>query len=99
MSLHPPFYSTFKDNENPKRKVHSEIRPKTIRVFFDLKKYRTDLLTQKKYRACKFSTQKNTSDPPCHVYFEYPPPPPPPPPPGSRPQVRKIRPLYICLKY
>ena len=77
MSLHPPFYSTFKDNENPKRKVHSEIRPKTIRVFFDLKKYRTDLLTQKKYRACKFSTQKNTSDPPVMYTSSTPPSPDP----------------------
>ena len=66
MSLHPPFCSTFTDNKNPKRNVRSEIRPKKIRVsFLDLKKYVTDLLTPKNpAQACKFSTQKNTSDPP-----------------------------------
>ena len=93
MSLHPPFYSTFKDNENPKRKVHSEIRPKTIRVFFDLKKYRTDLLTQKNTERVNFQPKKIRRTPPSCILRV------PPPPPGSRPQVRKIRPLYICLKY
>ena len=44
------------------------------------KKIRDRSLDPKKYRACKFSTQKKYVGPPRHVYFEYPPPPPPPPP-------------------
>ena len=69
MSLHPPFCSTlFTDNENPKRKVRSEIKSKTIR----LKKYVTDLLTQKITERVNFQPKKIRRTPP-------PPPPPPPP--------------------
>ena len=49
------FFRSTDCNENPKQKVHSETRPKKICDRF---------LDPKKYRACKFSTQKNTSEPP-----------------------------------
>ncbi len=56
------FWSTDR-NENSKRKVRSEIRPKKYVYFLRPKKIydNLDLLTQKKYRACKL-IQNNTSD-------------------------------------
>ena len=76
------FWSTDR-NENPKRKVCLEVRPKKkTRIFLRSKKYMTDLVTQKNTE--RVNCHPNTYvGPPIMYTSSTPPPPPPPPPPGQ----------------
>ena len=58
------FWSSDRD-ENPKRKSSlGDKTQKNTRIFIRPKKICDRSLDPKKYPACKFSAQKNTSDPP-----------------------------------
>ena len=62
-----------------KPETKSSLRDKSqnnTRIFLRPKKIHDRSLDPKKYQACKFSTQKNTSDPPVMYTSSTPPPPP-----------------------
>ena len=60
--LHPPKIPGIKISYPKKYSLNTSTLIYSIRQTLtkDLKKYATDLLTQKKYQGCKFWTQKNT---------------------------------------